>query len=84
MFAATAYDAAMVLCAALTKAEATGAAPASDEYKKADHRRHQERGRGRRWYYERKRLYLRPVQQPHQERGHHDRHRRCGNIKETY
>jgi len=35
MFAATAYDAAMVLCAALTKAEATGAAPASDEYKQA-------------------------------------------------
>jgi branched-chain amino acid transport system substrate-binding protein len=35
MFAATAYDAAMVLVAALTKAEESGAAPASDEYKQA-------------------------------------------------
>ena len=35
MFAATAYDAAMVLVAALTKAEETGAAPASEEYKQA-------------------------------------------------
>ena len=35
MFAATAYDAAMVLVAALTKAEASGAATGSDEYKQA-------------------------------------------------
>ena len=35
MFAATAYDAAMVLVAALTKAEASGAAAGSDEYKQA-------------------------------------------------
>lgn len=35
MFAATAYDAAMVLCAALTKAEATGEQPGSDAYKQA-------------------------------------------------
>ena len=35
MFAALAYDAAAVMCAALTKAEATGAEPASDEYKQA-------------------------------------------------
>lgn len=35
MFAATAYDAAMVLVAALTKAEATGTEPGSDEYKQA-------------------------------------------------
>ncbi len=35
MFAATAYDAAMLLCAALTKAEETGFEPASDEYKQA-------------------------------------------------
>lgn len=35
MFAATAYDAAMVLCAALEKAEETGYAPASEEYKQA-------------------------------------------------
>lgn len=35
MFAATAYDAAMVLCAALAKAEESGAKPASDEYKQA-------------------------------------------------
>ena len=35
MFAANAYDAAMLMCAALTKAEETGAAPASDAYKQA-------------------------------------------------
>ena len=35
MFAANAYDAAMVMCAALTKAEETGEAPASDAYKQA-------------------------------------------------
>ncbi len=35
MFAATAYDAAMVLCAALEKAEATGYTAGSDEYKQA-------------------------------------------------
>lgn len=35
MFAATAYDAAMVLCAALEKAEETGYKPASEEYKQA-------------------------------------------------
>ena len=35
MFAATAYDAAQVLVAALTKAEASGAATGSDEYKQA-------------------------------------------------
>ena len=35
MFAATAYDAAMLLCAALEKAEATGSEPGSDEYKQA-------------------------------------------------
>ncbi len=35
MFAATAYDAAMVLCAALEKAEATGEAAGSDAYKQA-------------------------------------------------
>lgn len=35
MFAATSYDAAMVLVAALTKAEASGAAAGSDEYKQA-------------------------------------------------
>ncbi|HQQ40542.1 MAG TPA: ABC transporter substrate-binding protein [Clostridia bacterium] len=35
MFAATGYDAAMVLVAALAKAEESGAAPASDEYKQA-------------------------------------------------
>lgn len=35
MFAATAYDAAMVLVAALTKAEASGAAAGSEEYKQA-------------------------------------------------
>ena len=35
MFAATAYDAAMVLVAALTKAEASGTAAGSDEYKQA-------------------------------------------------
>ena len=35
MFAATSYDAAMVLVAALTKAEASGAATGSDEYKQA-------------------------------------------------
>ena len=35
MFAATAYDAAAVLVAALTKAEASGAATGSDEYKQA-------------------------------------------------
>ncbi len=35
MFAATGYDAAMVLCAALAKAEESGATPASDEYKQA-------------------------------------------------
>ena len=35
MFSATAYDAAMVLVAALTKAEASGAATGSDEYKQA-------------------------------------------------
>lgn len=35
MFAATGYDAAMVLCAALAKAEATGEQPASDAYKQA-------------------------------------------------
>ena len=35
MFAATAYDAAKVLVAALTKAEASGAAAGSDEYKQA-------------------------------------------------
>ncbi|HWP21454.1 MAG TPA: ABC transporter substrate-binding protein, partial [Candidatus Cryosericum sp.] len=35
MFSATGYDAAMVLVAALAKAEESGAAPASDEYKQA-------------------------------------------------
>ena len=35
MFAANAYDAAMVMCAALAKAEETGEAPASDAYKQA-------------------------------------------------
>ena len=35
MFAATAYDAAQILVAALTKAEASGAATGSDEYKQA-------------------------------------------------
>ncbi len=35
MFAATAYDAAQVLVAALTKAEASGTATGSDEYKQA-------------------------------------------------
>lgn len=35
MFAATAYDAAMIMCAALEKAEETGYAPASEEYKQA-------------------------------------------------
>ena len=35
MFAATGYDAAMVLCAALAKAEAAGEKPASDAYKQA-------------------------------------------------
>ena len=35
MFAALAYDAAAVLCAALTKAEESGAATGSDEYKQA-------------------------------------------------
>jgi branched-chain amino acid transport system substrate-binding protein len=35
MFAATGYDAAMVLCAALAKAEESGAEAASDEYKQA-------------------------------------------------
>ncbi|MEA4913720.1 MAG: ABC transporter substrate-binding protein [Christensenella sp.] len=35
MFSATAYDAAMVLVAALTKAEASGTATGSDEYKQA-------------------------------------------------
>ena len=35
MFAATSYDAAMVLVAALRKAEESGAEPASDEYKQA-------------------------------------------------
>lgn len=35
MFAATGYDAAMVLCAALAKAEATGEQLASDAYKQA-------------------------------------------------
>ncbi|MPM81345.1 hypothetical protein SDC9_128397 [bioreactor metagenome] len=35
MFAATAYDAAKVLVAALTKAEASGTAAGSDEYKQA-------------------------------------------------
>ena len=35
MFAATAYDAAMLMCAALEKAETGGSAPASEEYKQA-------------------------------------------------
>ena len=35
MFAATAYDAAMIMCVALEKAEETGYAPASEEYKQA-------------------------------------------------
>ena len=35
MFAPLAYDAAMVLCAAIAKAEETGAKPGSDEYKQA-------------------------------------------------
>ena len=35
MFAATGYDAAMVLCAALAKAEKSGAKAGSDEYKQA-------------------------------------------------
>ena len=35
MFAATAYDAAMLLCAALTKAEASGEKAGSDAYKQA-------------------------------------------------
>ncbi|MEG1917854.1 MAG: ABC transporter substrate-binding protein [Oscillospiraceae bacterium] len=35
MFAATAYDAAVVLCNALTKAETTGEKPGSDAYKQA-------------------------------------------------
>jgi branched-chain amino acid transport system substrate-binding protein len=35
MFAATAYDAAMVLCNALKIAEGSKAKPASDEYKQA-------------------------------------------------
>ncbi len=35
MFAAQAYDAAMIMCAALEKADAAGAAPGSEEFRKA-------------------------------------------------